>query len=354
MKALSLAPQLAGSPRPAYIAAPACKAFQVLNNIMSLSFILLSGCIVLFALQGYWKGFIRVLSQLCSLLAAYAATFLFIAPLANYLRENTSLHGMAVYPVAGLLIFIPVSMVVTLLFSLLDQHTRTAGKLSALSRLAGLLTGAVIGALVGILLVYGWTLFQDFRKTAETPDSPLAQLSRELVSKTGARLINLVQPDAALFAEGFLHSPVDNGKRLANVAQMPELKAFIADPQLSAMVREGDTEQIMADPLFQQIADHPDLQILLQQSGLTDKNSPPDKALANLMVDANRGMEKLYQDPQVQAIMKDPEFQRLIEQKAYWQLMNDPRFPALLQAFGEAVRASRAETEIEEAGSTQP
>lgn len=321
---------------------------------MSVSFILLSGCILLFALQGYLKGFVRVLSQLCSLLAAYTATFLFITPLADYLRENTSLHGMAVYPVAGLLIFIPVSMLVTLLFSLLDQQTRTAGKLSPFSRLAGSFTGGVIGALLGILLVYGWALFQDFRKTGENVDSPLMQLSRELVSKTGAKLINLVQPDAALFAEGFLHSPVDNGKRLANVAQMPELKAFIADPQLSAMVREGDTGQIMADPLFQKIADNADLQILLQQSGLTDKNSPPDQALANLMVDANRGMEKLYQDPQVQSIMKDPEFQRLVEQKAYWQLMNDPRFPALLQAFGEAVRTSRAESEAEKANATAP
>ena len=65
-------------------------------------------------------------------------------------------------------------------------------------------------------------------------------------------------------------------------------------------------------------------------------------------------MEKLYQDPQVQSIMKDPEFQRLVEQKAYWQLMNDPRFPALLQAFGEAVRASRAENEAEKANPTEP
>lgn len=308
---------------------------------MLLPILILAVSVLIFTLQGYFKGFVRILSQIVSLVAAYILAFVALVSVANLLREHTPLQGMPVYPVAGLLIFVPVSITVSWAFGWLDRYIHRQQSLSRISRIAGAVFGIIPGVAIGLLVIYCVSILEDFAtpRDASIP-SPLSNLSRNIVSKTGFSLIQMIHPDAASMTAAFLHSPVDTGQRIYRVAQLPALRIALTDPSLLRLLDEGRIDDILAHPSFLDLVSQPDLLLLLQQSGHSDNQTPSAQSLAEAMVHARQELENFRQKPEVQAIINDPDFHQMLEQQQYVQLINDPRLPELLDAFMSAVKES--------------
>jgi len=301
--------------------------------------IVLLAFIAFFALRGYSKGFIRTLTWLVSLIAAYAVTFWWLAPVAEWLRDNTPLQGMLVYPVAGMLLFVPVSLGVTFLLEWLDRRLASRPRLTLFSKGGGLVLGSISGAFFGLLAIYLISLVQETNNTAdEYSAGGVASISRNVMSFLGARLVGLVQPEAVPFTAAFLHSPFATGKRLYNVSQLPELKTLLDDNELVLLVDEGDIDAISQHPQFKQLATNAEVQTLLVQTGLMGDEIPTEANIARMVVNSKLALERFRAHPRVEALMNDPEFRKKVESGNQLALMNDPRFPELLSLFLESAR----------------
>lgn len=296
-----------------------------------------------FGLRGYMKGFFGALSRTLSLLAAYIAAFFLVKPAADLLQTHTELEGMVVYLVAGLIIFIGVSVLMTLIFNGLDSLTKKNEELTGLSRLGGLLVGTTLGGLLGLLVVYGMGMVREIREPAAVAQMTVFEASaRKWVSKSFARLAAFAHPEAAPFTESLFEAPLTMGKSLQKIANNADIKMLVTDVQYQHLLNAGESQALAQDPLFKRILKDPDIQYLLQQSALIPEGAATDETVARALIDGWQGVQSVRQDARVQEIMNDPEFKKKLQSGDQLAFMTDPQFQELTEAFFQAVAETRA------------
>jgi uncharacterized membrane protein required for colicin V production len=300
--------------------------------------------VLLFAITGYFKGFLGAISQTVSLVAAYTATFFLIKPTTHFLQTYTELDGMIVYFVAGGLIFMLVSFLVTVIFRSLDKIASKQQRLSIPSKLGGLLAGTIMGVFFGFAAVYVLSVLQEIRQPqaqiqtqTQKSTTPFEIYVRQWVGKTIASITTLGYPDAAALTESFAQSPVATSKSIHSIAQNPDLKKLMGNPRYQQLLEQGDEATLMNDPLFQRLTDDSDIQYFLKQSNLISNDENNDTVLAEALINGWRSLQVIRNDPRVQEIIKDPDFQKKLQSGNKLSLMNDPKFKELTEAFLQAV-----------------
>src|SRR5690606_20404907 len=107
-----------------------------------------------FTWRGYHKGFIGSIVRILGWIVAYPAAIVFTKPLATLLMRHTALDGLLVYFVAGASIFLLVSFLVSLMLHGISRLIPKNDKVEISSKIGGAGVGVLMGALVGLLVVY--------------------------------------------------------------------------------------------------------------------------------------------------------------------------------------------------------
>ncbi len=321
---------------------------------MSLSLIILLVCIALFALRGYFKGFFSILVWGLELIAGYLALVFWFSPVVQWLEQSLGLRGFIVYLLAGLTLFFGVGALVGLLLKSLQKILTGNQAPSAGSRLGGLAAGGVLGAIGGLIIIYGLSLYHEFREyrtdaaaqqqAAPAPAGdaldalpPLERGSRLMVAGATRQLTRLVSPDAAPLTGALMESPVAMTRNVQSLAANQDVRSLFQDQEFQAILSRGDTEAALRDPRFRELLNLPEVRYVLQRAGTGLDRQSSDQQVAEWVVNAWQGVDEIRNDEGVQAIVNDPRFQQKLQSGDRLSLMTDPQMKTLMERFFNAV-----------------
>ena len=300
---------------------------------MNISLIVFVAAVVFFGYRGYRRGLGASLSRIVGLLAGYAAAVLFTPQLAALLTAQVGLQGLATYAVAGMLLFFGAALLVSLVFWLLGRMLPGGEGRSLLSSVGGGLTGALVGAVVGLVLVWGIGFMRDLQPRANpagtTPvaaaePGTLERIARRATSSAVAAAVDAVSdaPEAARAAKALLQAPGETAAQVQRLVRSEALQQFLNDSRSQALLSAGDTAALVRQAHFRQLYEHPDLQALVRSGGL---GAETPEQLAVYMSQLWRRAQRVKDDPELQAILRDPEFQEQIRDGNPALLWSDPR-----------------------------
>lgn len=287
--------------------------------------------VLIFAIQGLRKGFFGALGGILSLVAGYAAAIYGLKPLAKLLKDMTGLDGLLLYFSAGLIAFIIASLVVGIVFSFLERAISATAGLSGMSRLGGMLVGTGVGCILGLLVVYGISIYQELQHPDKFDnDTLLAQKTRGLMSHATASILEHTYPEAKPLAVAFVEDPVEMGEHLNQVLSNDAFKQLLQDPQFQSQLEQGNIPALLQNPDFQQLAQDEHLQQLLQHSDIVHTENA-DEVLAMHMSNVWQKVQRKKNDERVQAILNDPALQHKLQNNDRMALLRDPQLLELME-----------------------
>lgn len=287
--------------------------------------------VLIFAIQGLRKGFFGALGGILSLVAGYAAAIYGLKPLAKLLKDMTGLDGLLLYFSAGLIAFIVASLVVGIVFSFLERAISATAGLSGMSRLGGMLVGTGVGCILGLLVVYGISIYQELQHPDKFDnDTPLAQKTRGLMSHATASILEHTYPEAKPLAVAFVEDPVEMGEHLNQVLSNDAFKQLLQDPQFQSQLQQGNIPALLQNPDFQQLAQDEHVQQLLQHSDIVHTENA-DEVLATHMSNVWQKVQRKKNDERVQAILNDPALQHKLQNNDRMALLRDPQLLELME-----------------------
>lgn len=318
---------------------------------MSLSLVILTVCILLFGLRGYFKGFFVSLGRVIAVITGYLALVYGLAPSVALIETKLGLDGTLVYLLAGLILFAGAGMLVGLLFAGLEKLLLKDAKSSTGSRVGGLLIGASLGAICGLMIIYCISLVQEVRdlkaanQTAQmtnqfesdTLQQPEAQQSlletsaRKLLGSATGQIVKLASPEAAPLTAAFVESPTTMVRNLQTVSGDVNLRSLLQDKDFHQLLNSGNLDAIQRDPRFKAVAKMPEMRQLLKHAGVEQEAS--EQQLAAWAANSWQRAEQIRNQQEVQAILNDPAFQKKLDSGDKLSLMTDPKFKTLLDQF---------------------
>ncbi|ACE83999.1 CvpA family protein [Cellvibrio japonicus] len=329
---------------------------------MSLTTIVFFTLVAIFAWRGYQKGFIGSIARLMGWILAYPAAIVFTKPFARWLDTHTALDGLIVYFIAGAIIFLATSFVVTLLLNSLSRLIPDNDFTSVSSRLGGLTMGVLLGGLLGLLAVYGLSLIQkpqiaepestvatdsqDAPPTSTTGQSPqvpavhqLTQAKQSFIEASAKKLIGTATAKAvditledkttSQVAKAFVEDPQTMLTHVQAISNSGQMRNLMGDEKIQSMLTTGDIHGLMRNPEFQAVMNNEHMRALLAQSNIDSEQS--SKATAEKMVAAWNRVNRLKHDPRVIAIVTDPEIQQQLNSPNKLPLMMNPKLNQLME-----------------------
>jgi hypothetical protein len=100
-------------------------------------------------------------------------------------------------------------------------------------------------------------------------------------------------------------------QRTQRLMKSTEFLALMQDPRNHRVLDSGNPERVQQLPAFRALAVNPDLLALGERSGLADDDLEAE--LARQLTDTWGRAQKINNDPRVQAILADPEFQAALD-----------------------------------------
>lgn len=315
-----------------------------------------------FTWRGYQKGFIGSIVRILGWIVAYPAAIVFTKPLATLLMRHTALDGLLVYFVAGASIFLLVSFLVSLMLHGISRLIPKNDKVEISSKIGGAGVGVLMGALVGLLVVYFLGLLltpkphvnpeQTLVGEAATPaqeqinrqpapnvpsirdlqkhnDSFIEASAKKLIGAAASTAVNLALEDktAAQITTAFVQDPQSMLTHIQQVTNDGQMKNLLADEHIQSILTTGDTHALKRDPAFQEMMANQSVQALLSQSDVSSEEG--SQAAAEKMVAAWSRVQTIKHDPRVIAIINDPEFQQQINSPNKLQLLTNPKLNQL-------------------------
>jgi hypothetical protein len=326
-------------------------------SVMYIAIALFTALFVSFC--GWRMGFFRLALRLSALLLAYAFTWQVAPQFAHYLSDKGWLSGLLVWPVAGLLLFVGSSAVLSafarLLGKLAPEEWQEGGKLT------GAISGALLGAALGLLVVWtvgvlrdSWILHEARESGADkigasvlTPEVGEAgavvradHLIRDLSADTMAALVRgaLGNGPAATVATQWVRQPLSMSAGLEHLAGKPELRMLFQDPNSYAVLVRGSTGDIIRLPQFQALTSDPQVMQFLSVAGLPGEAlAQQSQALAEILSRYARNFEKLRTTPEFQALAQDAELRQKLQQGNLLVLLTNDKMRRLAAMLEQGV-----------------
>lgn len=335
---------------------------------MHLSTIVFFVLLAFFTWRGYQKGFIQSITRILSWVVAYPAAIFFTKPFASWLITNTALDGLLVYFIAGCSIFLVVSLVVTALLNLLAHIIPDNQATNIGSKIGGAGVGIFMGAIVGLIVVYGLGLlltpkittvnsaitatntnssFPEQRNIDQDPgpainvpkinelekarDSFIEASAKKLIGNAAATAVDLALEDKTTtqITRAFVQDPQSMLTHVQQVSHDGQLQKLMADENVQSIMTTGDTQALMRDPAFNELMNDASVKALMAQSDVDGEVG--SKAAAEKMITAWNRVQTLKHDPRVIAIITDPEFQQQLNASNKLPLMMNPKLNQLTE-----------------------
>src|SRR6187551_1578374 len=334
---------------------------------MHLTSIVFFALLAFFTWRGYQKGFIGSITRILGWIVAYPAAIVFTKPVAKLLMQHTALDGLIVYLIAGGAIFLLVSLLVSLLLNQLAKLIPETDATQAGSKIGGAGVGVLMGALVGLVVVYaiGIVLTPNVqplpneqvdkistsdgpdssantestpapgvphvRDLAKSNDSFIEASAKKLMGNAAATAVDLALDDKTTtqITKAFVENPQSMLTHVQQVANDGQMKELMANEKIQSILTTGDTNALLRDPAFQDLMDNPSVQALMAQSDV--KSDVGAQAAAEKMVAAWSRVQTIKHDPRVIAIVSDPEFQQQLNSANKLPLIMNPKLNQLTE-----------------------
>ena len=282
---------------------------------MDWSLIIFVLVILLFAWRGFRGGFIKALGRVLTVLAGYGAAILFSGSLAAWIETQFGLQWVVAFVGASMALFLGAGLVVTLIFALLRRFLFPGDEISTASALGGGFVGALVGVLLAIIIVWSFAFVRDMmpsatiETTAIEPSSGVETLANRVAGGAVSAALNAgsATPEVARLSAVLAASPAEVTQRTQRLLQSDEFQALMQDPSNQRALDSGNPERVRQLPAFRALAVNADLLALADMAGLADGDDL-EAELARQLTDIWGRAQRVKNDPQVQAILADPEF----------------------------------------------
>jgi len=285
---------------------------------MDWSLVIFTVVILLFAWRGFRGGFIKSLGRVFSVLAGYAAAILYSGPLSSWIEMQFGWQGVVAFIGTSLTLFLAGGLAMMLIFALLRRYLFPGDDISTTSALGGGFVGALVGVLLAIAIVWSFAFVRDMRSpaittttetTASEPSSRIETLANLLTGSAVSAAMNAgsVTPEVARLSGVLAAAPAEATQRIQRLTKSTEFLALMQDPRNQRVLDSGNPERVQQLPAFRALAVNPDLLALGEMSGLADDDLEAE--LARQLTDTWGRTQQIKNDPRVQAILADPEFQ---------------------------------------------
>lgn len=286
-----------------------------------------------FAIRGYFNGFLRSCIKTGSFIAGYAAALLLAKPASVVLEKYLSLSGIMLHLAAGTAIFFAVMLIIRLVFWLM-LGSKDDDELTMPSRLGGTVVGSLIGASIGILLVYTWSVYTDANNidSANRKAEPVINhVAKIIVSKTAGSIMALTntRDTTVKISEAFLANPVESADRISRISNNTDLQELLNNTRTQRLMRAGDIDSLMEIPAFDRLMKNEDMRALMKSSGFSVDNRTDLRATAKKLTAGYQAFQLAKNDPRVQNILTDPKFQAQLKAKNKLPLLFNPDFNIL-------------------------
>ena len=286
---------------------------------MDWSLIIFAVVILLFAWRGLRGGFIKSLGRVFTVLAGYAAAILYSGPLSSWIEMQFGWQGVVAFIGTSLTLFLAGGLAMMLIFALLRRYLFPGDDISTSSALGGGFVGALVGVLLAIAIVWSFAFVRDMRSsdttetTASEHSSGVETFANRLAGSAVSAAMNAgsVTPEVARLSGALAASPADSMQRTQRLMKSTEFLALMQDPRNHRVLDSGNPERVQQLPAFRALAVNPDLLALGEMSGLVDDDLEAE--LARQLTDTWGRTQQVKNDPRVQAILADPEFQAALD-----------------------------------------
>jgi uncharacterized membrane protein required for colicin V production len=286
---------------------------------MDWSLIIFAVVILLFAWRGFRGGFIKSLGRVFTVLAGYAAAILYSGPLSSWIEMQFGWQGVVAFIGTSLTLFLAAGLAMMLIFALLRRYLFPGDDISTTSALGGGFVGTLVGVLLAIAIVWSFAFVRDMRSsdtretTASEHSSGVETLANRLAGSAVSAAMNAssVTPEVARLSGALAAAPADAMQRTQRLMKSTEFLALMQDPRNHRVLDSGNPERVQQLPAFRALAVNPDLLALGEMSGLADDDL--DAELARQLTDTWGRTQQVKNDPRVQAILADPEFQAALD-----------------------------------------
>ena len=308
-------------------------------TLLFITFVLATG------FWGYYKGSLKVLLRLLTILFAYTLAWQGTSTVAHFLTLKHWLPGVFVWPVAAGALFVGGSLFFSLLASLLVYVAPDEWKQRGKG--LGAAMGCLLGSIIGLFLLWTAGVAQEAilkRQQTQagiesspdafaskpappehsTTDQILQSAATEMISRAATAIMG-DSPTASLAGE-IARSPISVGEGFKHLAEQPELRLLLQDPESYATLTHGTPDDVLRLPHFRALVTDTELMRFLGTTGLTGATpAEQERDLATKLSTYARNFETLRHTPEYQALAADPDFQNQLKTGQWLQLLTNEK-----------------------------
>lgn len=294
--------------------------------------------VVYFAYRGFRNGLLKSISRVLSILAGYVCAFLYTGDLSRLIESMFQLRGIVAFIFAAMLLFIGAGILVSLLFGIIGKFAGGGDRASTASAFGGAAVGALVGILLAIAAVWIFAFVRDLNPAFSIETSLPVKPSRieKLVNKAASSAVDTAMslgpapPVVVRLSAAMVETPAATAQHAKDLLQSDDFVALLSDPQNQRVLNSGEVAAVRQLPDFQRLAANPDLLALATSAGLLettgDNGQSMEDELAAQVTDIWLRTQNVKNDPHVQEILHDADFQQTINSGNPLALIADSRF----------------------------
>lgn len=287
--------------------------------------------VAVFIILGIIRGFWTALAAILSLVGAYFAAAYFAPKLTEFLLvvfEPANLGETVTWAASATLIFVLAGLVIRLAVVLISRSVPVTNR--PLDAIGGALFSGLYGATMAVIMIWGVALLiETYEPQQVAKDVQVAQSepqvkrvtpqvviwSRELMADAMAwnARQNGASDETARLVAAYAKQPQDVLDAVQTSVRSDEFKQVINSDNVQRIVREQDVEALHNSPEFKQLVQQPGVQ-KLRSLIAPDGAGWSDKAMAKQMVELWGGIDQISSNPEVSALVDDPEVQAFLQE----------------------------------------
>lgn len=262
----------------------------------------------LFALRGWFRGFIRSAAEVVGLLLAYVALWTVGPVLGRLAAERAGIQPLMATMLVGMALFLGLQALASLVGWLLVRRRLAAsagGEPDEERQSQDRYHGALLGICQGVVTVFLVGLILGLAppdslvaRTLGTADSGVVDLTRRLAPGIVGRVWAAAtgDPTTGALVAGVLRDPAGAAQAARTIAESPAVLELRQDPEFARALTEGSPEDVARNPRLAALFSDPAVAKALTSFGVDPSDVRYDPAaVARLVEDLRRNLDSLSQ-----------------------------------------------------------
>lgn len=285
--------------------------------------------VVLSVLAGLKKGLVAAILDMVSVMVSYTAVVFLTRPIGALLVERRVLPGLTGYLAAPLFIVFGVAIVFGVLRLVLLRRRRPPDEPYVPKfRIAGAMVNGLAGCFYATLVVWAIMFYQGIVKAQPTPPTLVEHMSGRFVSSLGSTVVHYTLPTAPVLEPATQKLLSDPGQG------MKSARTLVSNQRLTEILQDTDFQRVLdAGDVARVVADRRFRQLLDDpEFGAATEDlglAQSGEARAQFEEYYARTLVTVWQ--RMSVLESDPEIQALIEEPTFKAALESRDLPELLR-----------------------